>query len=124
LVAFACLWCAIGWMVAQFGWSTLAAKYRTDRQPPAEIYSFCSGTINWFANYRGVLKLGFMPEGLYLSVIALFRIGHPPLLIPWSDIKVLPNSGVFFWKIPIGNPIVATLWLTPRMARKMKERMP
>ncbi len=33
------------------------------------------------------LHLGVGHEGLHLAVMLLFRIGFPPLLVPWHDIS-------------------------------------
>ena len=37
---------------------------------------------------NGALTPGADPLGLYLAVWLLFRIGHPPLFVPWSEISV------------------------------------
>jgi hypothetical protein len=34
------------------------------------------------------LTVGADPSGLYLSVMFLFRIGHPPLFLPWHEVSV------------------------------------
>jgi hypothetical protein len=44
-------------------------------------------------------RLGYffdVPEGLYLASMFLFRFMHPPLLIPWSEIKVRRQKGWVF----------------------------
>ena len=38
--------------------------------------------------YNGALTPGADPFGLHLAVWPLFRIGHPPLFVPWSDISL------------------------------------
>src|SRR4051794_14673481 len=92
VVAMVCGGC---WLHAQLGWSSLARVYRTSRERPAQMYNFCSGTMNWFCNYRIVLRVGFVQEGLYLAVWPLLRIGHPPLLIPYADIHPTGRSFLF-----------------------------
>jgi hypothetical protein len=37
--------------------------------------------------------VGASAAGLYLNVVAIFRIGAGPVLIPWHDITVSPPSG-------------------------------
>jgi len=34
-----------------------------------------------------MVNIGADASGLFLSVFPLFRAGHPPLVIPWSDIS-------------------------------------
>lgn len=44
--------------------------------------------MRWMTGYGNCLHLGVTDRGLLLSVLFLFRAGHPPLLIPWDDISV------------------------------------
>ncbi len=51
-----------------------------------------------------MLTVGATPQGLYLSVVALFRPGHPPLLIDWSAVgPVTAGKSLWMdtWTIPI-----------------------
>lgn len=70
-------------------WAWLAKWYRFDGVVPitTETHTFVSGFIGR-SRYGGVLTVASLPEGLYLSVMPLFRPGHPPLLIPWGDVHV------------------------------------
>jgi hypothetical protein len=43
-------------------------------------------------NCRSCLNFGSDETGLYLSVFPIFRPGHPPLLIPWSEITVVSGE--------------------------------
>ena len=52
--------------------------------------------MRWGTNYGNCLTVGAGYQGLYLSVLFLFRSGHPPLLIPWSDISVRTEKGRWF----------------------------
>jgi hypothetical protein len=46
-----------------------------------------------------VLTLGVSQQGLYLASMFLFRFMHPPLLVPWSEIKVRRSKGYEYdWK--------------------------
>lgn len=56
-----------------------------------------SGRMRLSARYSGVLTLGADAEGLYLGVIFLFRVGHPRLFIPWSDVRAEPVKKRLFW---------------------------
>jgi hypothetical protein len=47
-------------------------------------------------NYNNVLTLGVNPHGLYLAILFPYRFRHPPLLIPWSDVKIRRSSGWIF----------------------------
>lgn len=54
-----------------------------------------SGMVGW-VSYRNVLKVSAEQTGLYLAVFGLFRPGHPPLLLPYYDIKSVERSQGFW----------------------------
>jgi hypothetical protein len=37
--------------------------------------------------------IGSDPPGLHLAVLFIFRPGHPPLFIPWSEVSVRRDRG-------------------------------
>jgi hypothetical protein len=49
-------------------------------------------------SYGNCLIVGLNPDGIYLSVFFLFRIGHPPLFIPWPDVSMRERRFLFFFK--------------------------
>lgn len=69
------------------GWRDLTQYYRYHGQLIDKKKYFQSAGMRGAMAYRGCLIIGASHEGLYLSVFFLFRIAHPPLFIPWSDIK-------------------------------------
>jgi hypothetical protein len=48
-------------------------------------------------SYNNCLTVGSNPEGLYLAVLFLFRVGHPPLFVPWQDISVMTGK-LLLWE--------------------------
>ena len=100
---FTILWSGIVYMVSQAsGWRHLATKYQTS--PLKEgYYGGVYGRMG-IANYNGVLRVAFVEQGMYLHVMPLFKIGHPPLLLPWNQLKNWEEGNLFFqktikWKI-------------------------
>ncbi len=65
-------------------------------------------------NYNSVLTIHVSPEGLHLAVMKIFRLGHPPILIPWAEIhqatfrRFLWTESVVF---EVGAPRVARVQL-------------
>ncbi len=70
-----------------------------------------------------MLTLGANQEGLYLASMFLFRFIHPPLLIPWSEIKVRRNRGwVFEYVIfTLGYELAIPLRIRAKLAAKLRE---
>jgi hypothetical protein len=67
-------------------------------------------------------------DALYLSVFFLLRVGHPPLRIPWSEIKITRTK--YFWQkfivLTLGNEERIPMRISERMANKLGllERLP
>ena len=79
------VWFAIlGFLMGTLGpWRKLAAVHRAERSPespPLGRQYAMFGRVR----YNGVLRFAFETAGLHVSIHPLFRLGHPPLLIPWS----------------------------------------
>jgi len=67
-------------------------------------------------------------DALYLSASFLCRIGHPPLCIPWQEIRL--DRPDFPWRrsvvLTLGNQERIPMRISERMARKLGilERIP
>ena len=73
------------------------------------------------AIYPGCLKFSVAREGLGISMLFLFRVGHPPLLVPWTDItahklesRIIKKVRLNFAKEP-NVPLTISLKLARRM---------
>jgi hypothetical protein len=86
-LAFAAWWCFIMWVVSRLcGWHALARHYRAENRFHGKHRRFSSVKVG-SGNYSGCVTLGANSDGLSLAVMVLFRVGHPPLFIPWADLK-------------------------------------
>jgi len=93
LVGFACLIIKI---VSLFGWYWLAKQFKIAEQEPTGTALRVQHVRIGLASYNGVIKAATSAVGLSLSVAFIFRVGHPPLLIPWSCIGPLEERR-FLW---------------------------
>lgn len=83
---FVAVWITVLRLISAMGWQRLAEVYGSEKA--------CEGT-RWYmqsakvgkAAYNGCLIVGANYNGLYLSILFLFRPWHPPLFIPWTDIS-------------------------------------
>ena len=85
LLGFAALWFGIIKIISLLGWQRLATPYQVDQLPPVRRHWLSLAYVR-FIQYQSVIRAGASEEGLSLSVIFPFRVGHPPLLIPWHAI--------------------------------------
>ncbi len=96
-IYFLFLWLLAGAVVSFIGgWFSLAQVYRTQEAFDGAKRRMQSGQMRWLANYNNVLTLGVSQQGLYLASMFLFRFMHPPLLIPWSEIKIRRSKAWVF----------------------------
>jgi hypothetical protein len=77
------------------GWSRLAARYSQSMRIPGKRLRGQSGALRYGMGYNNALTFTLSRRGLGLSVMFLFRAGHPPLLIPWRDIVVVSERTQF-----------------------------
>ncbi|MCP3161518.1 hypothetical protein [Myxococcus qinghaiensis] len=79
------------------GWHLLARQFRADGPAPSYMRNFTSGKIGW-VEYRGCIAVGGDEQGLYLAPSLVFRLFHPPLRIPWSELHDRELTSFFFVK--------------------------
>jgi hypothetical protein len=83
------IWLVVSMVISQIGgWALLAQQYRCLEPFPETRWSFQRAQFRWGTAYNNCLTFGADPHGLYLAVFPLFRLGHPPLFIPWREISV------------------------------------
>jgi hypothetical protein len=89
LVAFPMIWAMAAVLVARLGgWARLGREYPAQPQNGGRRFRFQSGRMRFWTGYGSCLMIGSDPLGLHLAVLFIFRPGHPPLFIPWSEVSV------------------------------------
>jgi hypothetical protein len=95
MVGFAAFWGGISRLIAAVsGWQLLGQFYRLTMPFNGRQWRFRSGRMRWATNYNGCLTLGANARGLDLAVMWPFRLGHPPLFIPWSEVQTSVLGGL------------------------------
>lgn len=96
-IFFVAMWIASGYAVALFGgWRLLARHFRAQAPFSGRKWRMQSAQMRWMCNYNNVLTVGANEMGLFLATMFLFRSGHPPLSIPWTEISVTGTSRFLF----------------------------
>ena len=113
-IAFPIMWAAVSLVLAHMGgWSKLAQCYADPGNVIGKTYYMRSGFVGPI-NYKSCLNLRVSESGLGLSVLFPFRIGHPPLFIPWDQFHSVSEKRVFFFRfldVYVGKPVVANVVL-------------
>jgi hypothetical protein len=102
---------AIIFLISRFGWAKLSMRFRHHGAFDGTRIGTISAAVNT-ANYKNSIVMKYNDEGLYLKAIFIFRLFHPPLLIPWSEIREVHELDARFGtvaQIHIGQPEVATI---------------
>jgi hypothetical protein len=123
---FAALWCFICFLISYIsGWFALSMHFQKQTEPYGETQSagplFYTVYMRFWGHYSSIIRITAAEDALYLSVFFLFRIGHPPLCIPWSEIQ-LGNTKFFFRRyivLTLGNQERIPLRISVRMANKL-----
>ena len=121
---FCCLWLTIFYVASRLGgWHALGLRFRTTEEPPGERFGWSSIGMGC-SNYGGCTTIVVAPAGLFLRVFAPFRFFHPPLLIPWSEIRVIKvREGRFIRDglVEIGQPVLAKVTLPLKIIEAASE---
>jgi hypothetical protein len=86
-VLFVGLWCVISYLLAWMsGWRRLAAHYSADLPVGGQRFRFRSAQTR-LVRFNHCLNFAATPAGLHLWLLLPFRLGSPPLLVPWTDLS-------------------------------------
>jgi hypothetical protein len=123
-IYFLALWLLVGAVISLVGgWYSLARLYRSRVPFNGTKWTMQSGQMRYRTNYNRVLTLGADQQGLFLSSMFLFRFLHPPLLIPWAEIKVRRSKGWFFEYVifTLGSELAIPLRIRARLGDDLRK---
>jgi len=87
------LWLLLNLLVSRLtGWGRIAAHYRNTGGITCKVWRFQTITTRWGMGYKKSTNVGADSRGLYLFLGVLFRFGHPPIFVPWSDVTVVEKQ--------------------------------
>lgn len=96
---FVCMWIIAGyWVALTSGWRLLAKRFRLQGTFTGQKWTMQSARMRWFSQYNNVLTIGADTAGLFMATLFLFRAGHPPLFVPWSEITDVREIQFLFIK--------------------------
>src|ERR1035438_3512759 len=103
------------------GWHTLSKRFRAESEPygvtkSAGPFPYTVYTRYW-SHYSFIIRMTAAEDALYLSVLLILRIGHPPLRIPWNKIQL---SRTTYFRQPL---ILLTIGEQERIPMRTSESM-
>ena len=123
--------CFIFWMIVCMlfsfvsGWHALIERFRKQEEPDGDILEAgpYSHTVRMrsLGIYPRVLRMTSARDALCLSVILPCRIGHPPLCIPWDEIRLGEKGNRWGWGmiLTLGKDEQVPMRISGRTARKL-----
>ena len=97
IVFFIMVWMAVCKLISAVGgWNILSRDYRANSAFDGKKIWLKSVGLRRWTNYNNCITVGGDKYGLYLAVLPIFRVGHPPLFFPWADISTEAGSRRFF----------------------------
>ncbi|WP_145173752.1 hypothetical protein [Rubripirellula lacrimiformis] len=109
------------------GWDRLARRYRCDEFDADETGRFRSATLGAI-QYHSVVTFGINDQGLRMAMPWIFRLGHPPLMIPWDQIHRVESENRLYShrvKASLGKPTIVRAalpgWVHYRMPMDMRD---
>jgi hypothetical protein len=107
------------------GWFALSRHFKKQSEPYGETKS--AGPFSYTvymrlqSHYGSVIRVTAAEDALYLSILFLFRVGHPPLRIPWDEIRMRRTKFLWFRfvRFTLGNEEQIPMRISERMARNL-----
>ncbi len=114
------------------GWNALSKRFLAQTEPYGDTRTagpfFYTVSMRFWIGYSSVIRLTAAADALYLSVSFLFRIGHPPLSIPWTEIRFgrTTHWGFRYVVLTLGGQEQIPMRISERLARNLGllERIP
>jgi len=126
VLQFIALWGFVCYIIGQLsGWVLLSRRFRDSGAFYSYRWPFQSVRMRTlWGKYNNCANFGADETGLYMAVFPLFRIGHAPLFIPWSEIHVISgNRGLVFKKrkLLLGRQELIPLFVSLSLAEKLEQ---
>jgi hypothetical protein len=87
-----CIKLVLQWLNARnSGWHRLGHSYGGHEEPAGKRFDGITIGMNGKC-YQRIATASVTKDGLYLSLSSWHRILHPPLLIPWTQMKIVPDG--------------------------------
>jgi len=103
------------------GWFALSQRFTKESEPIGQTRTagpfFYKVYTRFWTRYSSAVRLTSSEDALFVSVFFLFRLCHPPLQIPWKEVKLARTK--YLWR----RYIVLTLGELEQIPFRIPERM-
>ena len=121
-IIFIIFWIANSLLISVMsGWWQLARDYKIVFPFQGRKWHCQSITLRASVRYGSMMTVGGNSLGIYLCCFFPFRLGHPPLFIPWSEISWKRERKMWqkVVKLRIAKHPTIPIWITERLFNKI-----
>ena len=118
--------CGVSFLISlQSGWFSLSRRFKRQSDPYGETKTvgplFYRVLMRFWCQYSSLIRLTAASDALYVSIAFPLRIGHPPLRIPWDEIRFGRTKFFFrtYLMLTLGNEEKIPMRISLRMARNL-----
>lgn len=124
LTLFLATWVSVLWGISFLGgWSRLARHYRARRSSPGGL-AWQTVQLDRGIAFRGSVRVAADEQGLYLTVWPIYRAFHPPLMIPWEDLRGQRQGPSSRWgRMLVARTVLLSARLVPGVPLVVSERL-
>jgi hypothetical protein len=125
-IFFGTLWCVVCYLISVLsGWHALVRRFCAHTEAYGDAKSagpfFYGVQMRFSSNYSSVIRLTAASDALFISILFPFRVGHPPLSIPWNEITF--SKTIVLWRrylvLTLGREEQIPMRISERMAREL-----
>lgn len=104
------------------GWASLSDRFRFHGKFTGSRWWGQSAQMRWISGYRRCLIVGANEDGLYIATFPFFPFGHPPLLIPWSEVSHSKRKILFspMVRFELGRETAVPFWVRETLAERLR----
>lgn len=113
-------------LISKRGWRDLASRFRYDDVFQGTRVGIASVGVNNMS-YNNCFLLKYNEKGFHLKPLFIFRLFHPPVFIPWKEIRAVHSKKILFVKmneLVVGDPAIAFLQMKDATLNKMEYLKP
>lgn len=124
LAILALFWIGVSLVISHAGgWHALGRRFRFEKQFSGKFWRWQSAQMRWIAAYHNCVTIGASPEGLYVAPFFPFRLAHPPLFIPWSEVSYSKKKVMFTPMVcfELGREQLIPFWVRENLGGQIQQ---
>lgn len=101
------MWLFMGFIFSRAGWEAFAKAYGIKERPAGPRFSAPHAVFGG-VGYKNVVRAVACDQGLWFHCLFLFRMFHPPFLLPWQSVVEVRRLDGFFihgWQLRVHDAV-------------------